>query len=62
MQLTHFEAYSADCAHRSPADAELHCYLRQVAAAARTRFESALEHVALHEGILLTSTPRPALP
>lgn len=57
MQLSHFEAYSAECAHRSPADARLHAYLRQVAAAARASFESALEQVALHEGLLLPAPP-----
>jgi len=56
MQLSHFEAYSAECEHRNAADAELHTYLRQVATAARTRFEAALEHVALHEGLLLPSS------
>jgi MerR family transcriptional regulator, light-induced transcriptional regulator len=55
MQLSHFEAYSAECEHRNAADAELHTYLRQVAAASRARFEAALEHVALHEGLLLPS-------
>jgi DNA-binding transcriptional MerR regulator len=53
MQLSHFEAYSAECEHRSAADAELHAYLRQVAAVSRARFEAALEHVALHEGLIL---------
>lgn len=53
MQLSHFEAYSAECAHRSVADAELHSYLGQVAAACRARFEAALERVAVHEGLLL---------
>lgn len=56
MQLSHFEAYSAECEHRHAADAELHAYLRQVATATRTRFEAALEHVALHEGLLLPSS------
>ena len=56
MQLSHFEAYSAECEHRNAADAELHAYLRQVAAASRARFEAALEHVALHEGRLLPSS------
>ena len=56
MQLSHFEAYSADCADRSAADAELHAYLRQVAAASRVRFESALEHIALHEGLILPAS------
>jgi DNA-binding transcriptional MerR regulator len=61
MQLSHFEAYSAECRHRSPADAELHAYLQQVAASARARFETALEHVALHEGLILPP-PSPASP
>jgi hypothetical protein len=55
MQLTHFEAYSAECANRSPADAALHAYLGSVAAASRARFEEALERVAVHEGLLLPS-------
>jgi hypothetical protein len=59
MQLSHFEGYSADCEHRNAADAELHAYLRRVAAAARTRFESALERVALHEGLPLPSPVGP---
>jgi MerR family transcriptional regulator, light-induced transcriptional regulator len=53
VQLSHFEAYSADCVHRSPADADLHTHLARVAAACRASFEAALEHVALHEGLLL---------
>jgi len=56
LQLSHFEAYSAECELRSAADAELHAYLRQVAAGSRLRFEAALEHVALHEGLLLPSS------
>ena len=58
MQLSHFEAYSAECAHRNPADADLHAYLRRVATASRARFEAALEHVALHEGLLLPSSAK----
>jgi MerR family transcriptional regulator, light-induced transcriptional regulator len=58
MQLSHFEAYSAACAHRNAADAELHAYLRQVATASRTRFEAALAHVALHEGLLLPASAK----
>lgn len=57
MQLSHFEAYSAECAHRSAADAALHKYLGQVAAGSRARFEEALERVAVHEGLLLERTP-----
>jgi hypothetical protein len=53
IQLSHFAAYSAECEHRSAADADLHAYLRHVATASRARFEAALEHVALHEGLLL---------
>lgn len=52
-QLSRFEAYSAGCAHRHAADAALHAYLSRVAAEARSRFEAALERVALHEGLLL---------
>jgi hypothetical protein len=53
MQISSFEAYSAGCMNRSPADAELHAYLQQVAASCRTLFESALERVARHEGLRL---------
>lgn len=57
MQLSHFEAYSAECENRSSADAELHAYLRLVAATSRARLETALEHVALHEGLMLPASP-----
>jgi DNA-binding transcriptional MerR regulator len=53
MQLSSFEAYSAGCIDRSPADAQLHAYLQQVAGASRALFESALERVARHEGLAL---------
>jgi DNA-binding transcriptional MerR regulator len=53
MQLASFEAYSASCQHRSPADAELHAYLQQVAGESRHLFEAALERVARHEGLTL---------
>jgi len=53
MQIASFEAYSADCSHRSPADAELHAYLHRVAGAARVLFEAALERVAVAEGRVL---------
>ena len=53
MQLSSFEAYSAACINRSPADAELHAYLQRVAGASRALFESALESVARHEGLVL---------
>ena len=53
MQLAGFEAYSAQCASRGPADAALHTHLHQVAGRARALFESALERVAQHEGLSL---------
>jgi DNA-binding transcriptional MerR regulator len=59
MQLSHFEAYSAECGLRSAADAELHAYLKQIAADSRVRFEAALEQVALHEGLLLPVSVSP---
>ena len=62
VQLSHFEAYSSECEHRSAADAELHAYLRQVAAASRVRFEAALEHVSLYEGLILPPSLPPSLP
>lgn len=55
MQTAAFEAYSADCADRSPADAELHAYLHRVAGAARVLFETALARVAAAEGWSLPS-------
>ena len=54
MQLSNFETYSADCANRSPADAQLHAYLQRVAGASRGLFEAALERVARHEGLTLS--------
>jgi DNA-binding transcriptional MerR regulator len=56
MQLSHFEAYSAECQNRSPADAQLHRYLREVAASSRSSFEVALEHIALLEGLVLPAS------
>jgi MerR family transcriptional regulator, light-induced transcriptional regulator len=53
VQLMHFEAYSAECAHRSAADAALHAQLQLLAARARVHIETALDCVALHEGLLL---------
>ena len=60
VQLSRFETYSAECAHRSAADADLHRYLRRVAAASRAQFEAALEHVALHEGLILPPSLSPS--
>ena len=56
MLLSRFEAYSAQCEERSPADAELHAYLGRVTVHARASFEAALEQVALREGLLLPSS------
>ena len=53
IQLSNFETYSADCANRNPADAQLHAYLQRVASASRGLFETALERVARHEGLTL---------
>ncbi len=53
MQLSNFEAYSAQCESLSPDDAALHAYLKRVAGASRALFESALERVAIQEGLML---------
>lgn len=58
LQLTRFEAYSAECENRSAADAALHAYLRQVTGAARAQFETALERVAAAEGLPLPPARR----
>jgi hypothetical protein len=61
MQLAGFEAYSAACASRGPADAALHAHLHQVAGRARALFESALERVAHHEGLSLPRMTEPSM-
>jgi len=53
MQLSHFEAYSADCENQGPEDAALHAYLKRIAGMARSLFEVALERVAIQEGLML---------
>ncbi len=53
LRLTHFEAYSAQCAGGNPADTSLHRYLHQTAGLARGLMEQALARVAQHEGIAL---------
>ena len=53
MQLAHFEQYSTECDHRSPADAALHRHLGGLAGAARAMFEQALDRVMAAEGIQL---------
>jgi MerR family transcriptional regulator, light-induced transcriptional regulator len=51
MHLTSFETYSADCISRSANDAELHRYLNDITATARTLFEQAIERIALEEDL-----------
>ncbi len=48
--LGQFEAYSADCESRQPADVTLHAYLYRVAGHARALMEEALATVAKAEG------------
>lgn len=50
--LSAFEAYSAQCESRNPADAALHAWLHRTTAAARARMEDALTRVAKAEGLL----------
>ncbi|AYR22663.1 MerR family transcriptional regulator [Herbaspirillum rubrisubalbicans] len=52
MQLSQFERYSAQCANRNLADAQLHQYLRQMTSESRQRFEAAMTRIALHEGFI----------
>ncbi len=52
-QLANFEQYSHECLNKSTDDAHLHAYLSSVSGSARALFESALEMVAHHEGIVL---------
>lgn len=56
MSLGTFEQYSAACASRSPADADLHRYLQRVAATTRVMFEDALVRVAQAEGVMVPAT------
>lgn len=53
IQLSSFEQYSAGCVNQSPQDAQLHAYLQHTAGWARQMLETALERVALHEGLAL---------
>ncbi len=55
MQISHFETYSSDCNNRNAVDAKLHAYLHEISGVARMLFETALEHVALAEGLPLPS-------
>lgn len=51
--LSQFEAYSADCESREPADVALHAYLYRVAGHARAIMEDALVTLAQAEGVSL---------
>jgi hypothetical protein len=51
VHLGNFETYSAECESRSPADAALHRYLKEVAGSARTMLEDALVRVIEAENI-----------
>ena len=55
-QLASFEQYSQECLNTSADDAHLHAYLSSVSGSARALFEQALEKVARHEGIDLTTS------
>ena len=50
-RLAHFEAYSAECEGRSPADADLHRELYNITSRARARMEQALQSVIEAEGL-----------
>ena len=53
IELSDFEAYSADCEQSKPADAQIHDLLRRTAATARSLFEDALIELAAAEDIPL---------
>jgi DNA-binding transcriptional MerR regulator len=53
LQISSFENYSGECANKNAADAQLHAYLQRIAGAARMLFETALEQVAITEGLPL---------
>jgi hypothetical protein len=53
IRLGNFETYSAECESRSPADAALHHYLKEVTGNARALLEDAMVRVVQAEGISL---------
>ena len=53
VRLGNFETYSAECESRTPADAALHHYLKEVTGNARALLEEALVRVVQAEGISL---------
>lgn len=52
LRVQQFEAYSADCEHRSDADRQLHEQLHRLAGRARMLFERAMHLLAEHEQAL----------
>lgn len=54
-QLVSFEQYSQECLNKSSEDAHLHAYLHSVSGSARAMFEHALQRLAEHEGIVLST-------
>lgn len=56
VALGNFETYSGECENRSPADAKLHQYLKQVTGNARAMMEIALQRVVEAEGIAVSKT------
>ncbi len=54
-QLVSFEQYSQECLNKSSEDAHLHAYLHSVSGSARALFEHALQKVAEHEGLSISS-------
>ena len=56
-QLASFEEYSQECLNKNSEDAHLHAYLSSISGSARALFERALEMVAEHEGIDLSTRP-----
>lgn len=55
MTVVSFERYSAQCAVRSPQDADLHANLQRSAGQARALLEDALERLAIAEGITVVT-------
>jgi MerR family transcriptional regulator, light-induced transcriptional regulator len=53
IRLGNFETYSAECESRTPADAALHHYLKEVTGNARALLEDAMVRVVQAEGISL---------
>ena len=57
LMVGSFERYSARCANRNEADAQLHLDLEQAAGRSRALLEAAMERLALAEGLSLPARP-----